>query len=287
MHSAYTEAFSLWCLRSRGGPAEVFREIDLEGSGTVSQCEFVKGLTALGFFDDETIPEGIRTEELLLKNLYPLIVTGHCISIDDVLFLEKDKVKRAKIIRQLQRIRDQGIEAGPEPLRNEGQRMLFKLSMSTTQLGGKHWKGVKSKVARGAGNMPGSPNFRPNLTWLEQISLARAPKARETGQASSLFHSFRSHGTSGVCNGIYVLVGLGRKGFSEFLRVWGWLWLKGDGRFGKSLENGRLPRVVSRHNRGNAQTACCPAYLWLFVNDLQITGRSIVFRPCVQLIWAP
>jgi len=175
-HAAYLEAFSQWCSRTRGGPAEVFREIDLEGSGTVGQGEFVKGLTALGFFDDETIPEGIRTEELLLQNLYPLIVTGHCISIDDLLFLEKDKVKRAKIIRQLQRIRDQGIEAGPEPLRNEGQQMLFKLSMSTTQLGGKHWKGVKSKVARGAGSMPGSPNFRPNLTWLEQISLARAPK---------------------------------------------------------------------------------------------------------------
>lgn len=176
-HAAYLEAFSQWCSRTRGGPAEVFREIDLEGSGTVGQGEFVKGLTALGFFDDETIPEGIRTEELLLQNLYPLIVTGHCISIDDLLFLEKDKVKRAKIIRQLQRIRDQGIEAGPEPLRNEGQQMLFKLSMSTTQLGGKHWKGVTSKVARGAGGMPGSPNFRPNLTWLEQISLARAAKS--------------------------------------------------------------------------------------------------------------
>ncbi|CAE7295450.1 unnamed protein product [Symbiodinium pilosum] len=178
-HAAYLEAFSLWCLRTRGGPAEVFREIDLEGTGTVSQSEFVHGLTALGFFDDESVPEGIGTEELLVKNLYPLIVTGHCISIDDLLFLEKDKVKRAKIIRQLQRIRDQGIEAGPEPLRNEGQRMLFKLSMSTTQLGGKHWKGVKSKVARGVGSMPGSPNFRPNLTWIEHISLARAPKARE------------------------------------------------------------------------------------------------------------
>eukprot|EP00439_Symbiodinium_sp_Y106_P064133 s3371_g10.t1 len=192
-HAAYLEAFSQWCSRTRGGPAEVFREIDLEGSGTVGQGEFVKGLTALGSshwdvcrilaaMDHRSLDVTdhgtllVFGQELLLQNLYPLIVTGHCISIDDLLFLEKDKVKRAKIIRQLQRIRDQGIEAGPEPLSNEGQQMLFKLSMSTTQLGGKHWKGVKSKVARGAGSMPGSPNFRPNLTWLEQISLARAPK---------------------------------------------------------------------------------------------------------------
>ncbi|CAE7736604.1 unnamed protein product [Symbiodinium sp. CCMP2592] len=78
-HAAYLEAFSQWCSRTRGGPAEVFREIDLEGSGTVGQGEFVKGLTALGFFEDETIPEGIRTEERLLQNLYPLIVTGKCL----------------------------------------------------------------------------------------------------------------------------------------------------------------------------------------------------------------
>ncbi|CAJ1438050.1 unnamed protein product [Effrenium voratum] len=171
-HAAYLEAFSSWCAKTHLGPAEVFRKIDQDGSNSIKKQEFSQGLQALGFFED-SLPAGLRSEELLEQNLFPLLVTGNCVNIDDVLFLEKDKEKRSRIIRQLQRIRDFGIQAGPEELPKEGQRMLFRLSMSTTQLGGKHWKKVKSKMARGDGAMPYSPNFRPNMTWLEQIALSR------------------------------------------------------------------------------------------------------------------
>jgi len=172
-HASYLEAFSTWCAQSRGGPAEVFREIDHDGSNSVKKHEFLSGLQAMGIFADRSLPEGLRTQELLSKNLYPLLATGNCVNIDDLLFLEKDQEKRQRIVLELQRIRDFGVQAGPGPLPNEGQRLLFRLSMSTTQLGGKHWKGVKDKMARGVGAMPYSPNFRPNTTWLEQIALNR------------------------------------------------------------------------------------------------------------------
>lgn len=183
-HAAYLEAFSAWCAQSRGGPAEVFREIDHDGSNSVKKHEFLAGLQAMGVFADPKLPTGLRSQELFAKNLYPLLATGNCVNIDDLLFLEKDLEKRNRIIQELQRIRDYGVQAGPGPLPNEGQHMLFRLSMSTTQLGGKHWKTVKSKMARGDGEMPYSPNFRPNTSWLEQIALSRLQDRTGLGSSS-------------------------------------------------------------------------------------------------------
>ncbi|CAJ1364354.1 unnamed protein product [Effrenium voratum] len=52
----------------------------------------------------------------------------------------------------------------------EAARQMALLPVVNTS---KHWKKVKSKMARGDGAMPYSPNFRPNMTWLEQIALSR------------------------------------------------------------------------------------------------------------------
>ena len=38
---------------------------------------------------DPSWPKGLGSEELLERNLYPLLVTGNCVNIDDLLFLEK------------------------------------------------------------------------------------------------------------------------------------------------------------------------------------------------------
>mmetsp|Transcript_76633 Transcript_76633/g.135203 ORF Transcript_76633/g.135203 Transcript_76633/m.135203 type:complete len:418 (-) Transcript_76633:7-1260(-) len=177
-HAAYLEAFGDWCDRKKGGPTECFRAMDDDGSGTVTRIEFSTGLKELGFFTDPAIPKQLSTEELMMENLYPLLdqYGSGCITAEQLLFLEKDKAKRSKIMRQLARIREQGIEAAPEPLRNDAQRLLFRMSMSATQLGGKHWKTVRSEVACGDDTSQISPNFSFSTSSLDSIKAGRVKK---------------------------------------------------------------------------------------------------------------
>merc|ERR1712232_373474 len=121
-----------------------------------------------GFFEVDYVPANLATEELVLANLYPLLdQNGHgCVTADQLMFLEKDRVKRARIQSELARIREGGIEAAAEPLRNDAQRMLHKLCMRNTSAGGKHWATLKPGVAVGQsklsklGNVSTSQAFR-------------------------------------------------------------------------------------------------------------------------------
>jgi len=141
-NAAILETFSRWCIATLGGPVEVFRAIDQDMSDSLTASEFAAGLRDLGFFSFASLPATLVTEELVLANLFPLLdQSGHgCITPDQLLFLEKDKNKRARIERQLARIREHGADGAPEPLRKDAERFLHNLSVHTTYLGARHRK---------------------------------------------------------------------------------------------------------------------------------------------------
>mmetsp|Transcript_88212 Transcript_88212/g.257847 ORF Transcript_88212/g.257847 Transcript_88212/m.257847 type:complete len:378 (-) Transcript_88212:138-1271(-) len=147
-NAAILETFSRWCIATLGGPVEVFRAIDQDMSDSLTASEFAAGLRDLGFFSFASLPATLVTEELVLANLFPLLdQSGHgCITPDQLLFLEKDKEKRARIERQLARIREHGADGAPEPLRKDAERFLHNLSFHTTYLGGKHWTLIRESI---------------------------------------------------------------------------------------------------------------------------------------------
>ncbi|CAE8644439.1 unnamed protein product, partial [Polarella glacialis] len=171
------EAFSLWCAETCGGLTEAFKAMDSDGSGSITKRGFARALTDLGFFKSPKLLASLCCEEFVLKNLYPLLDQNGsgCITPSQLIFLEKDRDKRDKIERQLARIRDYGIQAAPEPLRNDAQRLLFRLSMSTTLMGGKHWKKVRSPVAIGDNESVSFKKSDWSNAGMDFIAAARTP----------------------------------------------------------------------------------------------------------------
>lgn len=175
--------FGQWCADTFGGPCEFFQVIDADGSDSLTMDEFAEGLSELGFFQAEGIPLVLNSESKVLSNLFPLLDqagAGAC-SCDQLMFLEKDKEKRARELEKLARIREYGKEVGgAEPRRNNAQKLLHKLGMQTTLLGGKHWSTVTEEVAVG----------EPSLSSTKSPSMAgfRASKGKEG--------SFQRSGTS-------------------------------------------------------------------------------------------
>jgi len=142
-NAAVLDYFGNWCARSgRGGPFEVFKAIDSDGSDSLTADEFSEGLRDLGFFGEDGLLPLLQTEEAVLENLFPLLdQNGHgCIAPSQMVFLEKDVLKKEQLERQLARIAEHGAEAAPEPLPNTASKMLHTLASETTMLGGKHWK---------------------------------------------------------------------------------------------------------------------------------------------------
>lgn len=140
------EVFVTWCKTSRGGPMEVFHAIDMDGSDSITCQEFAEGLRALGFFDAKGLPERLMSEMDVLANLYPLLDQNGlgCITPEHLLFLERDKEKRARLQREVIHTREHGKNASVEPVRNNASEMLHKLVKTTTLAGGRHWKSLKA-----------------------------------------------------------------------------------------------------------------------------------------------
>jgi len=159
-NASILDYFGKWCAELLGGPLEVFKHIDADGSDSLTADEFAEGLGELGFFKAEGLPKGLETEDGILEHLFPLLdQNGHgCITPSQIIFLEKDLPKKEALERQLARIAKHGAEAAPEPLHNEAQRMLHKLAMQSTMLGGKHWKlgGVLGEPPKGKRALRGS-----------------------------------------------------------------------------------------------------------------------------------
>eukprot|EP00928_Gymnodinium_smaydae_P057669 TRINITY_DN40889_c0_g1_i1.p1 TRINITY_DN40889_c0_g1~~TRINITY_DN40889_c0_g1_i1.p1 ORF type:complete len:360 (+),score=98.18 TRINITY_DN40889_c0_g1_i1:76-1080(+) len=179
--------FSQWCVDRFGGPSEFFKEIDQDGSDSLTVDEFGEGLRELGFFDLEGIPESIQTEQLVTSNLYPLldqIGSGAC-SCGQLMFLEQDEKKKAKVMRELARIRDFGHDNAPEPLRSNANWMLHKLAKQNTTLGGAHWKSVTSKVAIGDDETSISPKAAKDQPgYFKPPKCAAGAKAKLKGGAA-------------------------------------------------------------------------------------------------------
>jgi len=179
--AAALDFFAEWTYDKFGGPSEFFQVIDDDGSDSLTVDEFAEGLTELGFFAVPDIPDVLSTELKVLTNLYPLLDasgTGAC-SCEQLMFLEKDKDKRAKILRELARIREFGKDVGgAEPLKSNAQKMLHKIACKTTPLGGQHWSSVTEPMAVGEPLSPGSPGGRlsPQIRSQKSGTLARVGK---------------------------------------------------------------------------------------------------------------
>lgn len=142
-NAAILDYFGSWCCQPCfGGPLQVFKMIDTDGSDSLTPEEFTSGLRRWGFFNSPGLLSSLRDEEAVLVNLFPLLDqsgTG-CIAPGQIVFLEKDGDKKEQLERQIARIAKHGAQAAPEPLHNDAQRMLHTMGRSTTMLGGKQWK---------------------------------------------------------------------------------------------------------------------------------------------------
>ncbi|CAJ1446652.1 unnamed protein product [Effrenium voratum] len=134
------QAFKAWCTSRLGGPVEVFRAIDLasDGSGSVKTEKFVEGLQKLGFFQPKGAAWQMKTPELVLQKLWPLL-DHHCrgcITTDSLLFLEKDPQKRAAVHRE----RNRRPKRSPEG--HKSDKIIHNLLLETTAMGNKHWSQI-------------------------------------------------------------------------------------------------------------------------------------------------
>lgn len=145
---AALRCFSEWCYRNHGGPYEAFRAIDQQRANSLKSHEFTEGLRTLGFFKESGTLQMLKSKDLLLKNLWPLLDTyamGYILP-EQLLFLEKDRKKKHRLRRELERMRDERVLEGGsplEPVQHNASELLTKLVMQTTALGGKHWKQVQ------------------------------------------------------------------------------------------------------------------------------------------------
>lgn len=158
------EAFGRWCHEEFGGPHEAFAKMDEEGSETLIAHQFVDALERLGFFNMSYLPSNLATKELVLANLFPLLDRNEsrAISAEEIMFMEHNKEKRAKILEQIARIQESGHDGRSEPLKHEAHWFLHGVAIKTTALGGKHWKmpstGFDTNLACGQIRRPPPPD---------------------------------------------------------------------------------------------------------------------------------
>lgn len=150
--AAILNHFGRWTLENFGGPWELFKQLDEDGSDSLTADELCEGLENFGYFTSDDLPHEVATTEMVLINLFPLLDQSGCgcVTADQVLFLEGDRPKRDRIKEELKRARNQGTtEIGLTPYTNIAHEMLHEKVMSMTQSGGKHWTTVKDKLAVG------------------------------------------------------------------------------------------------------------------------------------------
>lgn len=177
--------FGAWCAATHGGPYELFQAIDEEDFGSLKADDFVKGLTSRGFFQADGLLASLSSPEQVLANFFPVLDSsgsGAC-SCEQLMFLEKDEVKKERILRELARVRDYGQDNKEEPLKSNANLMLHHLSLKTTVLGGKHWKSVRNPLVVGSshGSFSLSASVTGSRRARERRSLSRSlsvPPAR-------------------------------------------------------------------------------------------------------------
>merc|ERR1719343_115318 len=104
----------------------------------------------MGFFNVKNLPASLVDVDSVLENLYPLLDQGGlgCVQGEQVLFLEKDKKKRSKIMQERARIKEFGQDAMLERYTSDAYTFLHKVCMENTQLGGKNFKLLRGENAR-------------------------------------------------------------------------------------------------------------------------------------------
>merc|ERR1719221_1316101 len=102
--------------------------------------ELSAGLVRFGFFERKDLPEALATEDLLEKNLGPVLdLNGNgIVTADELIFLERDKETR-DMYRENVAVLSQfgGIVDRDEVLPHQAHEMLQSIYMTTTTAGGK------------------------------------------------------------------------------------------------------------------------------------------------------
>lgn len=174
--------FAKWCTDVKGGPMEVFEDMDTNLSDSLEPGELCKGLVRLGFFDVPNLPEDIKTQELVMKNLYPLLDQGGhgCVQAEHILFLEQNREKKIRHVKEIRNRHDFGNEGSNIEPSKDAEAMLTEVSMKETQMGGTFWKMIP------ANNMlpsSGPCSRTSSAAASPQTSPVRTPKIRRISQA--------------------------------------------------------------------------------------------------------
>jgi hypothetical protein len=152
--------FAEFCKKKMGGPIEVFNFMDADHSDSLEIDELAEGLEGLGFFDEPDLPAVLNSKEQVSKNLYPLLdQSGYgCIQAEQMLFLEQDLEKRSRLTKEIRRAQQYGHVVGGIETTSDAEKLLNKVCMDETQLGGRFWKMINANNV-----LPSSPMVSPRL----------------------------------------------------------------------------------------------------------------------------
>jgi len=189
--AAMLDYFARWCIGVHGGPAETFKAIDTDGSDSLTRDEFAEGLRDLGFFDDPGVPVSLSSPHLVVANLFPLLDQHgtNTLACDQLMFLEKNQEKKLQILKQLARMREHGVEGKEEPLQSTASKMLNRIAMETTMLGGKPWQLVTAAVAVGDRNRSRRSSMATGGVGSRKSSSRTASRPRSAPPAEGLLGS--------------------------------------------------------------------------------------------------
>jgi len=145
------EFFRRWCVKTKGGPLEMFYAFDDDGSDCLQPNELADGLSETGFFEEPGLPECINTMERMLRVLYPLLDRNGrgALAPEELLFMELDPERRKRHEMAIQRRRKGIVSSMEEEDTNEALGLLRAVTMETTALGKHHWKMVKHPLLGG------------------------------------------------------------------------------------------------------------------------------------------
>mmetsp|Transcript_38165 Transcript_38165/g.69507 ORF Transcript_38165/g.69507 Transcript_38165/m.69507 type:complete len:733 (-) Transcript_38165:52-2250(-) len=149
--AAAARLFASWCQREFGGLLKIMRVVDRVGVGAVSCDDFVALLSEHGLFEQEDLPETLRSKDAFKTSFFPLLDPkneGHVME-SALLFLEKDGAKRKRMERQITERRLFGAERSDT--QSAAGELLHGLAKASYGLGGKTWmraaKEIDSRLA--------------------------------------------------------------------------------------------------------------------------------------------
>jgi len=187
-------AMAKWCRDKRGGPTEVFKEIDSTSTGVLTRQHLVAGLRRLGLFAESNwaesgstlVADALQSEAGFLRHMYPIIdIWGHdIVTEEDFLFLEQDKQKNRQLKRQFAYLAQRGKLPGAGKQTSAASHLLSNLAKHSTPLGGKNWKQAGRAIDKHLG--PAPTDLGPMPVRRRERRRQRPPRMTPSGSAPEL-----------------------------------------------------------------------------------------------------